>query len=74
MYQVIVCHTYGVAIKDIARIAEKCKEKGWYLIEDICEALGNRTEEGKLVGYCFSLHSDLILENRNVDDRYSCFA
>jgi len=50
---VIVCHTYGVAIKDIQRIADKCREKNWFLIEDICEALGNKTSEGKLVGkYC----------------------
>ena len=29
---VIVCHTYGVAIKDIQNIADKCKANGWYLI------------------------------------------
>tara|TARA_A100001015_G_scaffold137256_1_gene152230 strand:- start:3460 stop:4254 length:795 start_codon:yes stop_codon:yes gene_type:complete len=63
---VIVCHTYGVAIKDIGRIAEKCKEKGWYLIEDVCEALGNRTAEGKLVGLygdfgCASLYANKLI-------------
>lgn len=62
---VIVCHTYGVAIKDIKLISEKCREKGWYLIEDICEALGNRTEEGKLVGNygdfaCASLYANKL--------------
>eukprot|EP00439_Symbiodinium_sp_Y106_P058818 s910_g8.t1 len=31
---VIVCHTYGVACKDIEKITALCKEKGWWLIED----------------------------------------
>lgn len=63
---VIVCHTYGVVIKDIKLIAEKCRERGWILIEDICEALGTRTEEGKLVGTygdfaCASLYANKII-------------
>jgi len=47
---VIVCHTYGVACKDIAAIAELCKDRGWWLIEDICEAMGTKAEDGSLVG------------------------
>lgn len=63
---VIVCHTYGVAIKDIGRIAEMCREKNWFLIEDICEALGNRTQEGKKVGTygdfaCASLYANKLI-------------
>merc|ERR1719198_844149 len=47
---VIVCHTYGVACKDIKAISDYCKEKGWWLIEDICESMGTRAEDGQLVG------------------------
>lgn len=47
---VIVCHTYGVACKDIERIAQACKDRGWWLIEDICEAMGTRADNGALVG------------------------
>mmetsp|Transcript_57756 Transcript_57756/g.137476 ORF Transcript_57756/g.137476 Transcript_57756/m.137476 type:complete len:455 (-) Transcript_57756:32-1396(-) len=47
---VIVCHTYGVACRDIKAIADLCKEKGWWLIEDICEAMGTKAEDGSLVG------------------------
>ncbi|CAE8687032.1 unnamed protein product, partial [Polarella glacialis] len=47
---VIVCHTYGVPCKDIVAIAELCKERGWWLIEDICEAMGTRADNGELVG------------------------
>jgi len=37
---VIVCHTYGIACKDIVELAELCAERGWWLIEDICESMG----------------------------------
>lgn len=47
---VIVCHTYGVACKDIEKITALCREKGWWLIEDICEAMGTRADNGELVG------------------------
>mmetsp|Transcript_17856 Transcript_17856/g.38260 ORF Transcript_17856/g.38260 Transcript_17856/m.38260 type:complete len:453 (+) Transcript_17856:154-1512(+) len=47
---VILCHTYGVACKDIEKIAALCKEKGWWLLEDICEAMGTRADNGALVG------------------------
>lgn len=47
---VIVCHTYGVSCKDIQAIADLCKERSWWLIEDICEAMGTRAPDGKLVG------------------------
>lgn len=47
---VIVCHTYGVACKDISAIADLCKERRWWLIEDICEAMGTRADTGELVG------------------------
>lgn len=47
---VIVCHTYGVACKDIAAIAELCRQKGWWLVEDICEAMGTKADNGELVG------------------------
>mmetsp|Transcript_18815 Transcript_18815/g.48848 ORF Transcript_18815/g.48848 Transcript_18815/m.48848 type:complete len:464 (-) Transcript_18815:56-1447(-) len=47
---VIVCHTYGVACRDIREIADLCKERGWWLIEDICEAMGSRADNGELVG------------------------
>ncbi|CAK9096616.1 GDP-perosamine synthase [Durusdinium trenchii] len=47
---VIVCHTYGVACKDIVSIRDLCKEKGWWLVEDICEAMGTRADNGELVG------------------------
>mmetsp|Transcript_120099 Transcript_120099/g.299591 ORF Transcript_120099/g.299591 Transcript_120099/m.299591 type:complete len:458 (-) Transcript_120099:152-1525(-) len=47
---VIVCHTYGVACKDIDSISALCKERGWWLIEDICEAMGTRADNGDLVG------------------------
>ncbi|CAE7588274.1 perA, partial [Symbiodinium pilosum] len=47
---VIVCHTYGVACKEIAEIAALCKEKGWWLVEDICEAMGTCADGGELVG------------------------
>mmetsp|Transcript_28301 Transcript_28301/g.51085 ORF Transcript_28301/g.51085 Transcript_28301/m.51085 type:complete len:460 (-) Transcript_28301:52-1431(-) len=47
---VIVCHTYGIACKEIKAISELCKEKGWWLIEDICEAMGSRADSGELVG------------------------
>lgn len=47
---VIVCHTYGVACADIADIAALCVERGWWLIEDICEAMGAKAANGQLVG------------------------
>jgi len=47
---VIVCHTYGVACRDIQGIAGLCKERGWWLIEDICEAMGTKADCGALVG------------------------
>merc|ERR1719343_1493494 len=47
---VIVCHTYGVACKDIVAIAELCRDRGWWLVEDICEAMGTRADGGELVG------------------------
>jgi perosamine synthetase len=47
---VIVCHTYGVACKDIVDIADLCKKRGWWLIEDICEAMGTKADDGNLVG------------------------
>jgi len=47
---VIVCHTYGVACRDIVAIRDLCKEKGWWLVEDICEAMGTRADNGELVG------------------------
>jgi len=47
---IIVCHTYGVACKDIEGIAALCKERGWWLIEDICEAMGTKADNGQLVG------------------------
>ncbi|CAJ1453375.1 unnamed protein product [Effrenium voratum] len=47
---VIVCHTYGIACRDIAAISELCKEKGWWLVEDICEAMGTKADTGELVG------------------------
>ncbi|CAK0828556.1 unnamed protein product [Prorocentrum cordatum] len=47
---VIVCHTYGVACRDIEAIAELCRDRGWWLVEDICEAMGTRADNGKLVG------------------------
>uniref|UniRef100_A0A7S2PJ77 DegT/DnrJ/EryC1/StrS aminotransferase family protein n=1 Tax=Zooxanthella nutricula TaxID=1333877 RepID=A0A7S2PJ77_9DINO len=47
---IIVCHTYGVACKDIRAIAALCKERGWWLIEDICEAMGTKDDGGDLVG------------------------
>lgn len=47
---IIVCHTYGAACKDIECISSLCKDRGWWLIEDICEAMGTRADNGKLVG------------------------
>jgi len=47
---VIVCHTYGVACCDIEDIAALCRERGWWLIEDICEAMGTQADNGELVG------------------------
>mmetsp|Transcript_108771 Transcript_108771/g.318220 ORF Transcript_108771/g.318220 Transcript_108771/m.318220 type:complete len:457 (-) Transcript_108771:121-1491(-) len=47
---VIVCHTYGTACRDIEEIAELCKARGWWLIEDICEAMGTKADNGELVG------------------------
>jgi len=47
---IIVCHTYGVACKDIEGIAALCRERGWWLIEDICEAMGTKADNGQLVG------------------------
>jgi len=47
---VIVCHTYGTACPDIAEIAELCRERGWWLVEDICEAMGTKAPCGQLVG------------------------
>eukprot|EP00811_Abedinium_folium_P034042 NODE_6959_length_1621_cov_8.016064.p1 GENE.NODE_6959_length_1621_cov_8.016064~~NODE_6959_length_1621_cov_8.016064.p1 ORF type:complete len:472 (-),score=134.91 NODE_6959_length_1621_cov_8.016064:96-1511(-) len=47
---VIVCHTYGVACRDIEAITQLCRERGWWLIEDICEAMGTRADNGQLVG------------------------
>jgi len=46
---VVICHTYGVAC-DILAIAELCKNRGWWLIEDICEAMGTLADNGELVG------------------------
>jgi dTDP-4-amino-4,6-dideoxygalactose transaminase len=37
---VIVCHTYGVAMEGIERLAALCREKGWWLIEDVSECVG----------------------------------
>lgn len=47
---VIICHTYGVAAQDIEAIASICQERGWWLIEDICEAMGTKASNGELVG------------------------
>jgi len=47
---VIVCHTYGVACKNIEEIATLCSERGWWLIEDICESMGAKAPNGSLVG------------------------
>lgn len=47
---VIVCHTYGVACSDIEAIAALCRERGWWLVEDICEAMGTKATNGSLVG------------------------
>jgi len=47
---IIVCHTYGVACKDIEGIAALCQQRGWWLIEDICEAMGTKADNGQLVG------------------------
>lgn len=60
---VIVCHTYGVACREIAEIAQLCAERGWWLIEDICEAMGTRADDGALVGTfgdfaCASLYAN----------------
>jgi perosamine synthetase len=60
---VIVCHTYGVACRDIQAIADYCKQKGWWLIEDICESMGTRASDGQLVGRfgdfsCASLYAN----------------
>eukprot|EP00927_Polykrikos_kofoidii_P055924 TRINITY_DN50109_c0_g1_i1.p1 TRINITY_DN50109_c0_g1~~TRINITY_DN50109_c0_g1_i1.p1 ORF type:complete len:446 (+),score=73.92 TRINITY_DN50109_c0_g1_i1:55-1392(+) len=60
---VIVCHTYGVACKDIQDISDLCAEKGWMLIEDICESMGTRAANGALVGTfgdfaCASLYAN----------------
>ena len=42
---VILCHTYGIAVDDIAEIAAWCREKNIFLIEDICECMGARLSE-----------------------------
>lgn len=44
----IVAHTYGIPA-NMKAIAALCLEKGWILIEDICEAIGTRID-GQLVG------------------------
>uniref|UniRef100_A0A7S1WS22 DegT/DnrJ/EryC1/StrS aminotransferase family protein n=1 Tax=Alexandrium catenella TaxID=2925 RepID=A0A7S1WS22_ALECA len=36
--------------RDIEAIAELCKARGWWLIEDICEAMGTKADNGELVG------------------------
>eukprot|EP00448_Togula_jolla_P039365 CAMPEP_0170627390 /NCGR_PEP_ID=MMETSP0224-20130122/31947_1 /TAXON_ID=285029 /ORGANISM="Togula jolla, Strain CCCM 725" /LENGTH=450 /DNA_ID=CAMNT_0010954389 /DNA_START=12 /DNA_END=1360 /DNA_ORIENTATION=- len=47
---VIICHTYGVAAKEIQKLADLCRERCWWLIEDICEAMGTKADNGQLVG------------------------
>ncbi len=51
---VIVTHTYGVPTPDLEKIVEECKSRGWWLIEDISEAVGilTTTNDGsnKLLG------------------------
>jgi perosamine synthetase len=40
---VIIAHTFGVPARDVELIAQKCKEMGWTLIEDISECVGIKT-------------------------------
>eukprot|EP00397_Hematodinium_sp_SG-2012_P024625 GEMP01025656.1.p1 GENE.GEMP01025656.1~~GEMP01025656.1.p1 ORF type:complete len:440 (+),score=98.24 GEMP01025656.1:59-1378(+) len=47
---IIVCHTYGVAMPEIEELAKICRDKGWWLIEDICESMGTKAPNGQLVG------------------------
>lgn len=39
-----------MACRDIAAIRDLCQEKAWWLVEDICEAMGTRADDGQLVG------------------------
>merc|ERR1712050_600905 len=60
---VILTHTFGIACKDLKEIAELCTEKGWWMIEDICESMGTRAPGGALVGTygdfaCASLYAN----------------
>jgi len=50
---VMIAHTMGIPF-DAARVAELCKEKGLWLIEDCCDALGS-----KLDGRCVGTFGDL---------------
>ena len=58
---VVVVHLYGFAIPDIQEIADFCKEKNIFLIEDVAQALGTEVN-GKKAGTfgdfgIFSFHS-----------------
>jgi len=50
---VMIAHTMGIPF-DAASVAELCKEKGLWLIEDCCDALGS-----KLDGRCVGTFGDL---------------
>jgi CDP-6-deoxy-D-xylo-4-hexulose-3-dehydrase len=50
---VMIAHTMGIPF-DAARVAKLCREKGLWLIEDCCDALGS-----KLDGRCVGTFGDL---------------
>ena len=46
----IICHTYGIAAPEIAKIADFCAQKKIILIEDICECMGTRCGKDEKTG------------------------
>ena len=74
---IIVTHTYGNPVNDIAQIAEECKRNCWTLIEDISECVGikirqfssskNFASKTKLLGTfgdyaCASLYANKVCQ------------
>ncbi|XP_055329290.1 uncharacterized protein LOC129581980 [Paramacrobiotus metropolitanus] len=67
---VIVAHTYGVPVHGLESIAAECKQRDWWLIEDISECVGiqyeTSTGDRKYLGTfgdfaCASLYANKII-------------
>lgn len=58
---IVVVHLYGFIISEIKEIAQLCKEKGIFLIEDVAQAMGTEIEGQKAGTFgdfgVFSFHS-----------------